>query len=313
MAAMADPNQNPFFAHNAWRILTIIQEILVDEITTVRWLQQFHLIARDMQCSKFHECVWKEGPRPGRNNVDNFHWRCPIRGCQTRIGIRKGSFFERSRLPLQQIVLFIHYWSIELSIKQLVLEIGWSKVTVIDWCNMLREICEHHLMNNIRMIGGQNIIVEIDESKFFHRKYHRGEWHEGFWVFGMVERGNSASAIAMPVANRDAATLIPLIANRVLPHTTIFSDQWRSYGALNQLGYDHQTVNHSLHFRDPVTGVHTNTIEGMWSSVKQKFRQMHGTCRAHFNSYLWEWTWRQRHQERFFECILYDITLQYPL
>ncbi len=38
------------------------------------------------------------------------------------------------------------------------------------------------------MIGGKNIVVEIDESKFGKRKYHRGHRVEGVWVLGMVER-----------------------------------------------------------------------------------------------------------------------------
>jgi hypothetical protein len=31
-------------------------------------------------------------------------------------------------------------------------------------------------------------VVEINESKFFHRKYHRGQWSAGHWVFGEIER-----------------------------------------------------------------------------------------------------------------------------
>ncbi|KCZ78735.1 hypothetical protein H311_00226 [Anncaliia algerae PRA109] len=41
------------------------------------------------------------------------------------------------------------------------------------------------------MIGGPGIIVEIDESKFGRRKYHRGHKVEGVWVLGMVERTTS--------------------------------------------------------------------------------------------------------------------------
>lgn len=28
-------------------------------------------------------------------------------------------------------------------------------------------------------VSGDPIVVEIDESKYFHRKYHRGLWTEG--------------------------------------------------------------------------------------------------------------------------------------
>jgi len=38
-------------------------------------------------------------------------------------------------------------------------------------------------------LGGPGKIVEIDESKFGRRKYHRGHHVDGQWVFGGIERG----------------------------------------------------------------------------------------------------------------------------
>ena len=32
------------------------------------------------------------------------------------------------------------------------------------------------------------------------------------------------------------------------------------------MGYTHEVVNHSLHYKDPETGAHTNTVEGAWRS-----------------------------------------------
>ena len=37
------------------------------------------------------------------------------------------------------------------------------------------------------MIGGQDTIVEIDESKFGRRKYHNRHHLEGFWIVPLVE------------------------------------------------------------------------------------------------------------------------------
>ena len=39
------------------------------------------------------------------------------------------------------------------------------------------------------MTGGEGEVVKIDESKFGKRKYHRGHYVKGQWVFGGTERG----------------------------------------------------------------------------------------------------------------------------
>jgi hypothetical protein len=56
-------------------------------------------------------------------------------------------------------------------------DIGDNDVTVVDWSNFCRGVCAQWLQN--REIGGfdaagQPFVVEIDETKFVHHKYHRG-------------------------------------------------------------------------------------------------------------------------------------------
>ncbi|KAF0700545.1 Uncharacterized protein FWK35_00034072, partial [Aphis craccivora] len=57
-------------------------------------------------------------------------------------------------------------------------------------------------------------------------------------------------------------------------------------GTLNNEGYVHMTVNHSLHFKDPDTGVHSNTIESSWRHSKAS---MSNYCRKkkHFMQDTW--------------------------
>ena len=62
---------------------------------------------------------------------------------------------------------------------------------------------------------------------------------------------------------RDASTLLPIIQRHIGPGTRIWSDQWAAYNGLNGLGYQHETVNHTIQYVDPVTGVHTNNIEAL--------------------------------------------------
>ena len=63
-------------------------------------------------------------------------------------------------------------------------ELGISNKTIVDWYNFCREVCETILESDSKQIGGVGHIVEIDESKFGKRKYHRGKRVDGVWVFG---------------------------------------------------------------------------------------------------------------------------------
>ncbi|KCZ80666.1 hypothetical protein H312_01922 [Anncaliia algerae PRA339] len=120
----------------------------------------------------------------------------------------------------------------------------------------------------IKPIGGPNLIVEIDESKFGKRKYNKGHRVEGVWVLGLVERSEKRKIIYIPLADRKKETLIKIIRRFVLPGSTIYTDCWKGYLGLNEY-FNHLTVNHSVSFVDENTGVHTNTIEGNWSLMKR--------------------------------------------
>jgi len=116
-------------------------------------------------------------------------------------------------------------------------------------------------------IGGPNKTVEIDESKFGRRKYLRGHPFKGLWVFGGVER-ESGETFLVPVKDRTVDTLMAVIRDWIEPGTTVISDCWGAYRDLDSQSYTPHTVNHSIHFVDPHTGAHTNTIVSKWRHVK---------------------------------------------
>ena len=135
---------------------------------------------------------------------------------------------------------------------------------------------------------------QINQAKFGKRKYNRGRHRDGRWVLGGIERGTDSMFMAI-VPNRQAATLLPIIQANVTQGSIIHTDEWRSYGGLNTLGYIHHTVNHTTNFVDPATGAYTQSIESSWAHAKSKYKRMHGTSCDLFPTYLIEYMWRRKH------------------
>ena len=87
------------------------------------------------------------------------------------------------------------------------------------------------------------------------------------------------------VEDKTAATLIPIIKRYILPGTKVMSDCWKSYERLEEGGYIHGTVNHSLEFVNSEAGDHTKNIESTWRAVKRLLPRS-GTVKHHYNSFL---------------------------
>ena len=181
------------------------------------------------------------------------------------------------------------------------LEIG-GEHTIVDWKQFCRDVCFQYFFNHPEQLGGPGRVVEIDESLFARRKYNRGHRVQEQWVFGGYDPIEKKGFL-IPVPQRDAATLLPIIQQWIAPGTTIHSDMWGAYNQLMNIGYQHGTVNHTYHFVDPLTGVHTNHVESMWMRAKNKFKAHKGpTNRDVIADYLTEFMWMQRFGERtFFE------------
>ncbi len=97
-------------------------------------------------------------------------------------------------MPLEQIVKFIYWWGQDKPLNFIQHEVNVANQTAVDWAYTCRDICADYLFANPQQLGGLNAqgnpsIVEIDESCFMKRKYHRGQMRNHDWVFGMVERG----------------------------------------------------------------------------------------------------------------------------
>ena len=111
-------------------------------------------------------------------------------------------------------------------------------------------------------------------------------------MFGGIDRETKETFFKV-VERRDADTLIPIIQKYIIPGTTIFSDCWKAYSTLKDIGYIHSTVNHSIEFK-AADGTCTNTIESTWRAVKNSLPQ-NGTVKDLYDSYFSEYCVRKKY------------------
>jgi transposase-like protein len=210
-----------------------------------------------------------------RRSGDEYRWKCNHRitgkKCNYAVSVKTGTIFAGSHLSIAKICMMMCLWldGVKIVTIQKHLRISSNK-TIVYWGSFLREVLYDSIFDNKTPIGGPGTIVEIDESKFGKRKYNRGRRVDGQWIFGGVERG-TGNCFLVPVEDRKATTLIPIIQEWIQPGSLIISDEWRAYNSLGQLGYEHQTVNHSVTYVNPVNGAHTNSIESIWHAAKISF------------------------------------------
>ena len=272
-----------------------------DKRQALEWLARHRLVRNSFLCA---DCNAEFRLNKRESGIDDYRWQCS--GCKKQRSVREGSFFSRSHLPLESIIIIMYGFARDFPQNIIAIEAGGlSGNTVVDWMSFCRDVCEQWLEDNSVEIGGldengEPKVVEIDESKFFHRKYHRGQWREGHWVFGGIER-QSGKCFLVEVPDRKRETLEGMIRQYILPGTHIISDGWAPYAHIEELGngiYTHDVIVHERHFVDPEDiNIHTQNVENLWMRVKRKLRRQYGTSHALFSSYLHEFMWRNANKK----------------
>lgn len=220
------------------------------------------------------------------------------------ISMFRDTFFTELRVPLNDVLKFAYYWLAGLTSTMLLTVCGFSRTTTSRLITRLSDLVACNNSYHDNHIGGEGIVVEIDESKLARRKYNRGHNVEGVWVIGGVEHTSERNVFFVPVENRSAGTIRAVISEHVRPGSIIRTDCWRGYlGIADDGKYTHETVNHQDGFRDATTGVHTNTIEGTWAALKMKISRR-SRSKMTIGDNLSVFIWRRRYEDRLWSAFL---------
>jgi transposase-like protein len=289
-----------------WTYDRLRDEVLRSKEEIIQWCMDEGLIAKSRLCC---HCDQPMKLVKCEDRSDKHKWECrkSVNGKrhQVEISIRKGSWFEKSNMILEEVLKFTYRWCRDVTQEEIRHELNIATHTAVDWDSFCRETCEVTLMAREHPIGGPGKIVQIDESKFGKRKYHHGHRVEGQWVFGGIEE-ESRRSFMVAVEKRDESTLLPIIERHIAKGSIIVSDCWKAYINLEKHGYEHRLVNHSKEFVNN-DGDHTNKIEGHWRQVKCKMPSF-GVRKIAFSSYLAGFLWRYEHKGKdLFSMFLWDV------
>ena len=165
--------------------------------------------------------------------------------------------------------------------------LGLNRKTAAYFYHRLRQIIAQEVSRGFPLAG----LIEVDESYFGgHRKGKHGRGAAGkVPVFGLLKRGGRVYTAMIPNAQR--ATLLPIIMEKIVPDSVVYTDSYAVYDTLDVSGFRHYRIDHSSAFtRDQHN--HINGIENFWNQAKRHLRRYNGIPKANFNLFLKECEWR---------------------
>jgi transposase len=226
-------------------------------------------------------------------------WTCTH--CGRHVHPTAGTIFHKSStsLHLWYYALFlITSTRCGISAKQLERELGVTYKTAWRMFNVIRNSLMSQDNASVVLSGD----VEMDETYLTRKRRNSdGPGQQGRSlnervVMGAVQRQGQVVVKYVPAATTIEASRLARV--HLLPSTTIFTDEFRIYDALDGREVAaHYRINHSA--KVYVDGdVHTQTIEGFWSLVKGGLRGVyHSVSTKWLQSYLDEYAWRYNHRE----------------
>jgi transposase-like protein len=222
----------------------------------------------------------------------------------------KNKYANRSKISEAKFRELVKLFALNLEATQIAELTGLNRNTVNRFLRAIRqrlaEFCEQQ-----SPFSGE---IEVDESYFGARRI-KGKRGRGAYgktiVFGVFKRNGKVYTEIVPDCSK--ATLQAIIRGKVDPESIIYSDGWRGYNGLVDVGYGkHLRVDHG---RNEFTKgkTHINGIEGFWGFAKSRLTRFRGMNKDTFFLHLKECEFRFNHREQNLYKMVLKIIRNKPL
>jgi transposase len=149
--------------------------------------------------------------------------------------------------------------------------------------------------------AGEKGILHPDPEDPPRRRANKRRGHGNFAndrppVAGVAGR-DSGLLRTRVVKRTDRATLEAFVSDSARPGAMIYSDELSSYAHLKELGFGHATVCHVAHEwardddGDGIREVHDNTLEGIWTGLRNYLRLFRGISKHYLAQYVAVFLW----------------------
>ena len=227
----------------------------------------------------------------------------------------KNKYFIRSRISEAKFREIIKLFSADLTASQIAFLTKTNRNTINKILKNMRlriaEVCEQE--NPFEK--GE---IKMDESYFGARRV-RGKKGRGAYgktiVFGLKKRkGNVYTQV---IRNYSKTEILSLIRSKISKKTTVFTDGFKTYDSLVDLGYKkHYRVHHGKNEFSKKKGRiknHINGIENFWGIAKVRLYKFRGMDKKTFYLHLKECEFRFNHRQENLYLLLLKIIRNNPL